>query len=459
MIEEQTGDTPAPDASPPPPRTRPLRAYLLIAAAAVGVVAISAGVWFAWPLLFPRQITITFLDSSGKEIGRRGPAAINAAAPVVVTHASSGGHDSHAASPAPVHRKSKDSVNYYLDWAYEEAQELAQHFSGKEFVAVTALDASMQRTAETLITETLFHEGVRFKVRQAALVAMSPDGAVHAMVGGRNYAHSSINWATVRREPGSSFTPYVYLLALLGGADPNERVTDTVPPCENLTAEDYSGGQRRPMTLTKALAWSVNSTPVQLSLNPRYGGREKFLELLGKIGFDGLKPTCSIALGDQGVTPLSHVSAYAVFANGGRKVQAYAVLELRNHQGHVIYRRRNVPSPQIVRRASVEPLNRMLHYVVRAGSGRMAALDFAPAAGKTGTSTDYRDAWFIGYTGRLVTGVWMGNDDGSSTDRLTGGTLPVQIWKQFNISAHKEGSIPPIPGIETEEASRAEAKH
>lgn len=449
MIEEQTGETPTPGASPPVPRTR-LTTHLLYAAAAVCVVVISIGLWFAWSLLFPRQITITFLDSNGQEIGRRGPAANTATAPIV-THASP-----DTANPAP--QKSKDSVNYYLDWAYEEANQLSQNFSGNEFVAVTALNTSMQRTAETLITETLLHEGVRFKVGEAALVAMKPDGAVCAMVGGRNYAESSVNRVTVRREPGSSFTPYVYLLALLGGASPDERVTDTASSCENWTVEDYSGGRGRPMTLTKALAWSINSTPVQLSLDPRYGGREKLLELLGKLGLDDLKPTCSLALGDQGVTPLSQVSAYAVFANGGRKVQAHAVLELRDHEGHVIYRR-DVRPPQIVRRASVEQLNRMLHYVVTAGSGRMAALDFAPAAGKTGTSTDYKDAWFIGFTGQLVTGVWMGNDDHSSTDRLTGGTLPVRIWKQFNISAHKNGTIPPIPGIETKEAAQAETKH
>lgn len=436
MIEEQTGETPSPEASPavlappaPPPKRG--RAYLLYAAGAVGVIVIGLGLWFASSLIFKREVTVTFLDRDGNEIGRR--------------------------SRAPTGHAGKGSVNYYLDWAFNEAEQLALQASGREFVAVTALNPSMQSKADALIADTLFREGIRFRVTQAALLAMTPDGAVVTMVGGRDYKESAVNRAsTTRRPPGSSFSPYVYLLALLGGADPGTVVHNEAPACEKLKLEEYTGGQRQAVSLSRALAWSLNSTPVQLSLEEHYGGREQLLLLLGKLGIEKIKSTCTMALGDQAVTPLSHVSAFAVFANGGRKVQPYAVLELRDASGATVYRRRDDPPPQIVRRASVEQLNRMLREVIKFGTGKAAALDFTPVAGKTGTSNEYKDAWFVGFTGRLVTGVWMGNDDSSPTDRLTGGTLPVQIWKEFNVAAHQGLTIPPIPGLDAD--PEAEAK-
>lgn len=221
------------------------------------------------------------------------------------------------------------------------------------------------------------------------------------------------------------------------------------------------------MTLTRALARSLNTVAVQLSLRSKYGGREKVLRNLAKIGFPvkykggetretnirrirhRIKRSCSLALGDQGVTVLDHTSGYATFVSGGKRIKGYAITEVHNSRGELVYSRKRdeKPAPQIFKRKTVETLNRMLVEVVKAGTGRRAQLDFTTAVGKTGTSTGYKDAWFMGYTGKYITGIWMGNDNFKPTNRVTGGSLPAQTWKAYNVAAHTDFNIPAIPGL------------
>jgi len=339
------------------------------------------------------------------------------------------------------------SPNYFLDWAFEEVQRLTQGKAEYNLVARTTVDIGLQKAAEQAVETTLDQNSKAMHVGQAALVSMDIDGAVRAMVGGRDYGDSQFNRATkALRQPGSSFKSYVYLTALERGARPNQIVSDSPVSCGNWSPNNYSGGYRGRMTLTTALALSINTIAVKLSFDY---GRDQVLDTLKKIGLDRVKKTCSMALGDQGITVLEHTSGYATFASGGKRVQGYAITELRNSQDEVVYSRQTdePPAKQVFDRATVETLNEMLSHVITEGTGRAATLDFTSVAGKTGTSSDYRDAWFLGYTGQYVTGVWFGNDSFTSMNKVTGGSLPARTWNAYMTAAHTSYNIPQIPGV------------
>ena len=338
--------------------------------------------------------------------------------------------------------------NYFLDWAFEEAQRLTEGKGEYNLIARTTVDIPLQQAAETAV-KTMLDQNARSKrVDQAALVTMETHGAVRAMVGGRDYGESQFNRATkALRQPGSSFKTYVYLMALEHGARPNQRVVDGPVSCGNWSPRNYSGGYRGAMTLTRALAKSINTVAVKLSF--RNPDRDTLIETLHKLGLTHIRKSCSMALGDQGVTPLDHASGFATLASGGKRIKGYAITEITNEQGDLIYNRQTdePPAEQIFDREAVETLNEMLTHVVTEGTGRRAQLEFTAAAGKTGTSSDYRDGWFMGFTGRYVTGVWYGNDSFRPTNRVTGGSLPAQTWKQVMIAAHTNYNIPQIPGV------------
>ncbi len=349
--------------------------------------------------------------------------------------------------------------NYFLDWAFEEAQRLTRGKGEYNLIARTTVDLALQRAAEQAVETTLEQNSKSKRVGQAAFVGMEVDGAVRAMVGGRDYGDSQFNRATkALRQPGSSFKTYVYLTAVENGARPNQRVVDGYVSCGNWSPKNYSGGYRGAMTLTRALAKSINTVAVKLSFDY---GREKVLGTLKRIGLDHVRKSCSLALGDQGITVLDHTSGYATLAAGGKRVKGYAITEIRTPQDEIIYSRQadEPPAKQIFSRQAVETLNEMLSHVITEGTGRAAALDFTSAVGKTGTSSDYRDGWFLGFTGQYVAGVWYGNDSFTSTNRVTGGSLPARTWHQFMVAAHTNYNIPQIPGVplhpnQVEEASR-----
>jgi penicillin-binding protein 1A len=337
--------------------------------------------------------------------------------------------------------------NYFLDWAFEEVQRLTQGKGEYNLVARTTVDIALQRAAEQAVESTLEQNGKSRRVGQAAMVGMETDGAVRAMVGGRDYGESQFNRATkALRQPGSSFKTYVYLTAIENGATPDQSVVDGPVYCGNWSPSNYSGGYRGRMTLTQALARSINTVAVKLSF--KYG-RDKVQNTLKKIGLGRIRKSCSMALGDQGVTVLEHTSGYATLAADGKRVKGYAITEIRNAQDETIYLRQRdePPAEQVFDRQAVETLNEMLWHVITEGTGRRAQLDFTSAAGKTGTSSDYRDGWFLGYTGQYVAGVWYGNDNFTSTNRVTGGSLPAQTWHQFMVAAHTSYNIPQIPGV------------
>ena len=341
------------------------------------------------------------------------------------------------------------SPDWFLDWAYQEVQRIAKGKGEYVLTARTTVDLKLQRAAEEALTSTLRSEGRSARVKTGALVSMETDGAVRALVGGEDYGASQFNRATsARRQPGSSFKPYVYLLALENGYTPATLVRDSSRSCGNWTPKNYNGsyGSGRRVTLSYSLAKSLNTTAVDLSLTL---GRDKLLEVVNRLGISGISKSCSMALGDGAVTVLEHTGGYATFANGGRLVHPYAILEIVNSRGELIYsRERDEPeAPRVMEEAVAENMNRMLQQVVEDGTGSRARLDFTHAVGKTGTSSSYRDAWFLGFTGKYVTGVWFGNDDYRPMNRVTGGSLPAQTWHAYMSVAHTDMNIPTIPGL------------
>jgi penicillin-binding protein 1A len=356
-----------------------------------------------------------------------------------------------------VERGDGKTPDYFLDWAFEEVQRLLVGKDDHIVTARTTVDLGLQRAAEEAVDQTIKQFGKSRNFDNGALVSMETDGAVRALVGGKDYGESQFNRAThAFRQPGSSFKGYVYLTALENGFTPESSVSDSPVSCGRWAPKNYSGGYRGRMTLRTALAKSINTIAVKLSLQV---GREKVLANLEKIGIKHLKKTCSLALGDNGMTPLEHVGGYAVFAAGGLEVRPYAVEEIKTLAGNeVIYNHeRDEPArKQIFERHVIEQLNTMLQAVVLEGTGKAAQLDYTYSAGKTGTSSAYRDAWFIGFTGQYVTGVWLGNDDFTPMSRVTGGSFPAQTWHTYMMAAHDTDNIPQIAGLPVHPVQAAE---
>lgn len=345
----------------------------------------------------------------------------------------------------------KNAASHFFDWAYENViATLKAQGLDKEYVVKvrTTLDPKLQRIAEAAVNNMLDVYGETYGVSQAALVSMRPDGAVQAMVGGRDYEASQFNRATkAKRQPGSSFKPFVYLAALRSGMTPKTVVTDGPVCVGRWCPRNYGGRYRGPVTLMTALTRSINTIPVRLSLMIT---RKKIIETAKLIGLRSpLKSNPSMPLGSNEVTVLDMTGAYSGFANGGKRVPPYAVLEIRRPDGELLFsRERNgVRLRQTIDPRHVETLNTMLHNVVMHGTGRRARLDAIPAAGKTGTTNGWRDAWFIGFTGHYVTGVWFGNDDYTPMHRLTGGRLPAMTWHEFMGRAHEGKEVAAIPGV------------
>ncbi|MEZ5816291.1 MAG: PBP1A family penicillin-binding protein [Hyphomicrobiaceae bacterium] len=358
-------------------------------------------------------------------------------------------HNARLNPARPIENRLAYSPDWYLDWAFEEVQRIAE---GRGYYVLTArvtVDLRLQQAAEQALISAIRQEGRSHHAKSGALVSMEPDGAVRALVGGLDYGESQFNRAThARRQPGSSFKLYVYANAVEHGLTPSSTVYDRSVSCGNWSPKNYDGssGGRGAMSMGTAFAKSINTTAVELSL--KYD-RENVIKLTRRLGIEGVKKTCSMALGDGGVTVLEHTGAYAAFANDGKLARPYAVLELMNSRGEVIYSRERdePPAPQVMKPKHAEYMNQMMQMVVTEGTGKRAALDFTNAVGKTGTSSSYRDAWFMGFTGDYVTGVWIGNDDFRPMDRVTGGSIPATTWHNFMQVAHASMNIKQIPGL------------
>jgi penicillin-binding protein 1A len=332
---------------------------------------------------------------------------------------------------------------YYTDWVAEQLAEFSGS-AGRDLSVVTTLDPRLQAAAETALAATIAHDGAAAALGQGALVAMSPDGAVRAMVGGRSYDASQFNRATqARRQPGSAFKPFVYVAGLEAGLRPTDHFVDGPIRIGTWQPRDYANRYQGDMTMAEALAQSVNTIAVQVALR---AGIDNIVAVAHRLGIASpLTRDASIALGTDEVNLLELVSAYAPFANGGTGVWPYGIAEIRDSGGHVVFRRTGSGPGRVVSAELDGEMNRMLSGVIDHGTGRDAALP-RPAAGKTGTTQDYRDAWFVGYTADLVAGVWLGNDDDSPMNKVTGGSLPARTWRSFMLAATRSMPVRPLPG-------------
>ncbi len=352
-----------------------------------------------------------------------------------------------------------DSPDWFLDYAFEEVQKLAEGKGQYVLTARTTIDLSLQKAADDAIVPFIRQRGRSLRLNSGALVATETDGAVRAMVGGPDYGESQFNRATsARRQPGSSFKVYVYAAALERGYKPTTSVRDASRSCGRWSPSNYGGGggSGARMPLWMALAKSLNTVAAELSFAV---GRENVIELTQRLGIKGIRKSCSMALGDHGITPLEHTGGFATFANGGKRALPFAITELYNSKGELIYsRERDEPAPpQIIKPEVAAGMNWMMNKVVTDGTAQRAGLEFTHSAGKTGTSSGPNDIWFVGFTGRYVASVWLGNDDNRPmVHGNTGGQIAAPIWHDFMAVAHRDMNIPTLPGLDPHPAQVAE---
>jgi penicillin-binding protein 1A len=337
------------------------------------------------------------------------------------------------------------SVNYVADWIMDVLDDLVGRVE-KDLVVETSIDPVLQAAAEKALIDELALKGQRLDVTQGAIVAVTPEGAVRALIGGKNYAESQYNRAVAaKRQPGSAFKPFVYLTALERGLTPDTVREDKPVALKGWKPENYSREYHGPVTLTQALALSLNTVSVRLTLEfgPIAVARTAY-----RLGIASkLEANPSLALGTSEVSLIELVSAYAPFANGGNAVATHVVERVRTHDGKVLFAHKPQSLGRIIEPRYVAMMNAMMRETLVIGTARNAQLPGWPAAGKTGTSQDFRDAWFVGYTSRLVTGIWLGNDDASPMKKATGGGLPVEIWSRVMKTAHQGVPVAGLPGL------------
>ena len=359
----------------------------------------------------------------------------------------------------PIDRTEEDAPNYYLDWAFDEMRKLVDTFpksvNERFFVVRTALDSNVQRYAQHTIESALRQYGHDYGASQSATVIADLEGAVRAMVGGRDYGESQFNRAVdALRQPGSSFKPYVYATALANGFKPSSVVVDSPVCIGNWCPHNYSGGYSGSMTLINAITHSINVIPVKLSIALGDGnaklGRAKIIQTARNFGiYTPLPDTPSLPIGADEVNVLEHAVAYATFPNLGKAVAPHAALEVRTGTGELVWRfdRDGKRPEQVISPQVALDMITMMNSVVENGTGKRAQLDGIKVAGKTGTTNGWRDAWFVGYTGNFAGAVWMGNDDYSPTKRMTGGTIPALVWHDIMAYAHQGVELRPLTGL------------
>jgi penicillin-binding protein 1A len=335
------------------------------------------------------------------------------------------------------------SEHYVADRIMEELPNLIGEVRS-DIIVDSTIDLTLQDLAEKSIRRLIDENGEKLSVSQGALVSIDNSGAVRAMVGGYDYANSQFDRAAeARRQPGSAFKPFVYLAALEAGRTPDSIRNDAPISIGKWKPDNYNGKYFGRVTLATALAKSLNSVAAQLTMEV---GPDAVIEVAHRMGIESqLQANTSIALGTSEVTPLELTAAYVPFANGGYKPEVHFIQRITTTAGEVLYEGAGGNAPRVVRPEIVGMMNSMMTGTVEVGTAKKAAFNW-PSAGKTGTSQNSRDAWFVGYTANLTTGVWFGNDDGKPMKKVTGGALPAQAWHEFMVAAHEGVPVAPLPG-------------
>ncbi|WP_242912430.1 transglycosylase domain-containing protein [Brevundimonas pishanensis] len=351
--------------------------------------------------------------------------------------------DAAVAEPVRVSRTlASQHAQYFIDWLDKQVRGM---ISGQteDLIVETTLDLSLQTDAERAVRRIIDRDKNK-GVEQAALVALDGEGRVRAMIGGASYPDSQFNRATeARRQAGSAWKPFVYLAALEAGYTPDTRVVDEPVTIGNWSPRNYSGGFAGEMTLQQAVAASTNTVAAAVADQV---GRSNVANVARRLGVTGnISTSPSMALGAVEVSPLEMAQAYDAFANGGRRVKAWGISRIRTGDGRVVYEHGPADTGQAIHNPSLYYLNQMLRSVVTSGTGRAAALGGRDIAGKTGTTSDYKDAWFVGYTGGFTTAVWVGKDNNTAMSRVSGGGAPAAIFATFMQAALPKLAVQAIP--------------
>ncbi|MFQ6182123.1 transglycosylase domain-containing protein [Sinorhizobium meliloti] len=360
-----------------------------------------------------------------------------------------------------VDRAQVKAPDFFLDWAFEEVQRIAAPFAQHSLIVRTTIDMGLQQAAEEAVESGLRQYGESYKVKQGALVMVEHGGAVRAMVGGRDYGESQFNRATrALRQPGSSFKVYTYAAAMEKGMTPETIVVDAPITWRGWSPQNYGRKYAGRVTMMNALARSINTIPVRLAKDKL--GTEIIAETARRMGVETpVRTDKTMPLGTSEVTVLDQATAYAVFPAGGFQSQRHGISQILNYDGDILYDfGRDAPPPRrVLSEQAVSSMNRILTQIPVIGTARRAALDNGiVTGGKTGTTQAYRDAWFVGFTGDYTTAVWFGNDDYTSTDEMTGGSLPAMTFKRLMDYAEQGIEHRAIPGIEIAPAKPAKER-
>jgi len=348
-----------------------------------------------------------------------------------------------AASPKVYKSASDTAAQYFVDWVDKQFEAMGPP-KNVDLIVETTLDARDEAEADAAAKATLARFA-RDNVEQAALVSLDPQGRVRAMIGGADYAKSGFNRAVdAHRQAGSSWKPFVYLTALEKGMTPDSPVVDQPVTIDGWSPTNYEPGNIGPTTLRVALAQSINTVAATIADQV---GRPNVAATARRLGIvTPVNTEPAMALGTSLVTPLEMAAAYDAFSNGGDRVAPYAIERIRTGLSHRIIWRRPAPAtPNVIGNPPLSELNLMLRGVIASGTGVRAAIPGYDLAGKTGTTSDYRDAWFCGFTGGLTTVVWMGRDDNAPMRGVTGGLAPAEFWKAYMRVALKHTPVTPIP--------------
>jgi len=317
----------------------------------------------------------------------------------------------------------------------------------QDVVVKTTISPFLMSVGQTALQQNLTKSGKKYRVQEAALVSLAPNGAVKSLIGGSNYSKSQFNRAAgAKRQPGSAFKPFVWQAALEAGYFPDSLVEDRPVRIGNWQPANYDGRFRGNVTLEQALSLSLNTVSAQLA---RQVGAGMIAQTANRMGVKSkLTKNASLSLGTSEVTLLELTSAYLPYANGGRSIAPYLIESIQDGKRRTLYRRSVKEGRPVMRGDVLRDMNRMLVHVVEQGTARKARLKDHVAAGKTGTSQAFRDAVFVGHTAHFVTGIWFGNDNNSPTRKLTGGSLPAMSWKSYMDTAHLGLEPKPLPGLD-----------